>query len=69
MYALTYYLSLPVLLFFSILPFRVLYLLSDILFPVVYYLLPYRKKVVMENLRNALHERTEKERHRLARKF
>lgn len=69
MAALSFYLSLPFLIFFSILPFRILYIISDLLFPLIYYLIAYRKGVVMENLRNALPDKTEKERQLIARKF
>jgi KDO2-lipid IV(A) lauroyltransferase len=51
------------------LPLRVLYLLSDLFFPVIYYIIPYRKKIVRNNLRNAFPEKTGKERQRIERKF
>jgi len=69
MTAFFFYLSLPLILLVSILPFRVLFILSDLLYPVIYYLVGYRKKVVMENLRNAFPEKSEKERIIIARKF
>ncbi len=47
-----FYIFLPILYFFSILPFRVVYLLSDLLFPLLY-ALGYRKKVVRKNLINS----------------
>lgn len=53
----------------SLLPFWALYLLSDILFVVLYYVIRYRKKVVLENLRNAFPEKPEKERRIIARNF
>lgn len=37
----------------SLLPFRVLYFLSDLLYLVLYKLAGYRKKVVMQNIRNS----------------
>jgi Kdo2-lipid IVA lauroyltransferase/acyltransferase len=46
---------------FSLLPLSALYILSDFLYFVVYYLLGYRKKVVLNNLRNAFPEKSEKE--------
>jgi KDO2-lipid IV(A) lauroyltransferase len=45
------YLALPFIYFVSILPFPVLYLLSDFLFAFVFYVWRYRKKVVFDNLR------------------
>jgi len=58
MYALLYYLFiLPI----SLLPFQLMYRLSDFFFLVVYYLIPYRKQLVLENLRRAFPEKSEKE--------
>jgi KDO2-lipid IV(A) lauroyltransferase len=51
------------------LPLRVLYGLSDILYPVTYYLVAYRKKIVFENLRNSFPEKEEHEIREVARKF
>jgi len=42
-------------------PFRVLYMLSDGMYFVVYSLVGYRKKVVLENLRNSFPEKSEEE--------
>ncbi len=69
MSAVIFYLSLPLIFLVSILPFRVLFVLSDLLFTLIYYLAAYRKKVVMENLRNAFPEKSEKERQAIAIKF
>ncbi|WP_341225172.1 lysophospholipid acyltransferase family protein [uncultured Arcticibacterium sp.] len=56
--AISYYLALPFIFFISILPFWLLYLISDyLLYPVLYVLLGYRKKVVRENLLNAFPEK------------
>ncbi len=46
----------------TLLPLRVLYLFSDLLFPLVCYFPGYRRKVVAENLRNAFPGKNEKER-------
>ncbi len=43
---------------FAILPFRVLYALSDVMFLLVYYLFGYRKKVVHENLASSFPEKS-----------
>lgn len=43
----------------SRLPLRVLYVFSDIIFFLNYYIIGYRKKVVLDNLRNSFPEKTE----------
>ena len=53
----------------ALLPLRCLYLLSDLLFVLVRYVVRYRYKVVMDNLRNSFPEKTEKERRQVACKF
>lgn len=54
---------------FSRLPFPILYLLSDFLFFVSYYLVGYRKKVVQKNLRNSFPEKTENELKKIEKEF
>tara|TARA_R110000868_G_scaffold333100_2_gene593986 strand:- start:1374 stop:2246 length:873 start_codon:yes stop_codon:yes gene_type:complete len=44
----------PLILFISILPFRLLYILSDTIFFLVYYIIRYRRKVVRDNIALAL---------------
>ncbi|WP_405604027.1 lysophospholipid acyltransferase family protein [Polaribacter sp. Asnod1-A03] len=56
-FALTY----PIILLLSILPMRVLYLISDFFFFLVYYVFGYRKKVVLENLNLSFPEKSEHE--------
>ena len=53
----------------ALLPLRCLYLLSDLLFVIVCYIARYRRKVVMDNLRNSFPDRTERELWQIARKF
>ena len=48
---------------------RLLYLLSDAIYGLIYYCIGYRRKVVMDNLRYAFPEKTEAERTRIAKKF
>lgn len=67
--AIIFYLAVPFLYLLSMLPLRVLYLLSDILYPVTFYLVAYRKKIVFENLRNSFPDKEENEIRELARKF
>ena len=54
---------------FSALPFRVLYVLSDFNYLLMYYVGRYRRKVVRENLEKSFPEKTEAERLQIERKF
>jgi Kdo2-lipid IVA lauroyltransferase/acyltransferase len=45
----------------SVIPFRILYFLSDVIFLFIYYLIRYRKKVVYQNLYNSFPEKSHKE--------
>ena len=53
----------------SILPFSIIYLLSDILYIFFYYVFKYRKKVVYENLTRSFPEKSRNEIQAIARKF
>ena len=53
----------------SLLPMRVLYLLADVFYVIIYYGFGYRRKVVMDNLEKAFPEKTDAERVRIAKKF
>lgn len=53
----------------SYLPFRVLYLLSDFLYIIAFYLVRYRKKVVWNNLKNSFPNKTDKELKRIQKAF
>ncbi|MFD2514472.1 lysophospholipid acyltransferase family protein [Pontibacter locisalis] len=53
----------------SLLPFPVLYLLSDFLFLLSYHIIGYRKKVVLHNLRNSFPEKGEQEIKDMAKAF
>ena len=52
----------PLLLLISILPFRILYILSDVIYFLVYRVIGYRKKVVRSNLALALPHLSDEER-------
>ena len=54
---------------FTWLPVRIQYIFSDVMFVIGYYLLRYRKKTTLKNLRNAFPEKTEKEIRKIAKKF
>lgn len=69
MAALVYYLVLPFIYLISILPFRVLYALSDLMYFVLYRILGYRKQVVMANLRKSFPEKSPAEIDKIARDY
>ena len=54
---------------FSLLPYWVMYRISDLLYFILFYIVGYRKKVVYENLRNSFPEKSEAEIHVIAKKF
>lgn len=66
---LAYYLALPFMYGISLLPFPLFYLLSDLFCFFLYRVAGYRKAVVMENLRNAFPEKSEKERRKIAAQY
>jgi len=53
----------------SLLPHRVLYFLSDVMYLVVYRVVGYRKEVIYTNLRNSFPEKTEDELREIMRKY
>lgn len=53
----------------SILPFRILYVVSDILYLLVYYIIGYRKKTVKYNIALVFPDKSEKEITTLSKKF
>ena len=55
--------------FLTWLPLRLLYIISDIFFPIVYYIVRYRRNVVKTNLAKSFPEKTEKERRNIEIKF
>ena len=69
MQLLAYILIYPILWFISILPFRLLYAVSDLLYVIIYYVLGYRKKVVQENLKLIFAEKSEAELLIITKKF
>src|SRR5689334_4162323 len=64
-----YYIFYGFLYLVSLLPMRVLYFISDIIFCIVYYGFRYRRQVVMDNLAHAFPEKSESERIAIAKKF
>ena len=61
LYAIVYVLSLP--------PLRVMYLFSDLLYLLIYYIIGYRKKTVRKNLKNSFPEKSEAELRKIEKDF
>lgn len=53
----------------SLLPLRILYFISDIIYVIIFYLIRYRKVVVLKNLQQAFPEKSDAERLLIAKKF
>ena len=69
MKAFVFWLFYPFLWFLSVLPFKILYILSDICYVVVYHIVGYRKKTVRYNLKTAFPDKPQKELKEIERKF
>ena len=59
----------PFIWIFSRLPMRVLYIKSDFLYILMYYIIGYRKKVVLDNLKLSFPEKSEDELKKISKKF
>lgn len=64
-----YYVVYGFLWLISLLPLRVLYFIADAFYGLAFYVIKYRRDVVMKNLLIAFPEKTEKERKTIAKKF
>jgi KDO2-lipid IV(A) lauroyltransferase len=64
-----YYIVYGFLYLISLLPFFILYRIADFFFVIIYFVIGYRKQVVLNNLRNAFPEKTETELKSIAKKF
>ena len=64
-----YYILLILLYPLALLPLRILYVLSDFIYVLLYYVTGYRKSVVLDNLQNAFPEKSGEELKTIARKF
>lgn len=51
MHKLVFYLAYPLIWLFSKLPFKILYIISDVIFLLFFYVIGYRKKLVLDNLK------------------
>lgn len=69
MQAIGYYITLPFIYLISILPFWLLYSVSDFLYFIIYKLVGYRKKVVITNLKNSFPQKSDEEINMLTKKF
>ncbi len=69
MQALGFYITYAVLWVITLLPFRCYYVLSDILYFLLFYVFSYRKKVVFDNLTNAFPGKNKKEIKNIAKAF
>jgi len=66
---LVYVLVYPIIWLLSILPFRILYIISDGFYVLIYYIIGYRKKVVYDNLKLAFPNKKEEEILAIRKKF
>ncbi len=64
-----YYIIYPLLYLLSLLPFFILYGISNFIAALLYHVLGYRKDVVLNNLRIAFPQKTEQERKQIAKNF
>ncbi len=64
-----YILVYPIVWFISILPFRILYFLSDSIYLLIYYVIGYRKKIVLNNLQLVFPEKSKEELTKISKKF
>lgn len=51
----------PVFWFISVLPMRILFMISDVIYVIIYYIIGYRKKIVRHNLKLCFPEKSDKE--------
>ena len=69
MKAAAFYIALPFIFLVAVLPFPLLYAVSDLMFVVLYGLVGYRKKVTRDNLKKSFPEKSEKELRRVERDY
>ena len=69
MKAISYYIAVPFLYLISLLPPFLCYAFSDLVFFTLYYVIGYRKKIVLGNLRNSFPEKSEAEIQTIMRAF
>lgn len=57
--AIIFYICYPIVILISLLPFRLLYVLSDLVYFLMYYVIKYRRKVIFHNIKIAFPDHTE----------
>ncbi|MFD1294461.1 lysophospholipid acyltransferase family protein [Lutibacter holmesii] len=66
---LIFILTYPLIWLLSILPFRILYIISDAIYVLLYYVIGYRKKIVLQNLQLAFPKKSKEELLNIRKKF
>jgi Kdo2-lipid IVA lauroyltransferase/acyltransferase len=69
MEAIAYYIFYGINWVLSLLPLKILYLFSDLVYFVLYYVVSYRREVVASNLKNSFPEKSDEERKTIEKKF
>lgn len=69
MASIIYYLVFSLVWLFSLLPFRIMYLVSDFLYLIIFYVAGYRKKTVIANMQKAFPGKSPAEINQMARQF
>ncbi|MCK4664494.1 MAG: lysophospholipid acyltransferase family protein [Bacteroidales bacterium] len=69
MQKISFYIFLFFIRLISLLPFKILYIISDFIYFLLFYIIGYRKKVVFENLKNSFPDKGNKEIIKIAKKF
>ncbi len=64
-----YYIVYGLLWLLSLIPFRLLYIISDVIYSIVFYVFKYRRDIVIKNLLIAFPEKTAKERLKISKQF
>ncbi|MBO5824899.1 MAG: acetyltransferase, partial [Prevotella sp.] len=64
-----YYIIYPLFYLVSLLPLRVLYVISDFEYLIIYHLVGYRKKVVRKNLKSSFPDKSEAELKKIEQQF
>ncbi|MFX6911431.1 hypothetical protein ABTH68_19390, partial [Acinetobacter baumannii] len=64
-----YYLIYPLFYLLSLLPWRVMYIIADGIYGLVYYVFGYRKKIVRANIALAFPEKSVSERTKIEKRF
>lgn len=69
MHKLVFFLAYPIIWLFSKLPFRILYIISDGIYLLFFYIIGYRKKVVLDNLKLVFPKKSEKDLKHIQKQF